>query len=625
MINQTIPCRLCDANSQLKFSHSILGKYDVSYYKCSNCESLQTEEPYWLDEAYTESKERFDTGKASRTLYNAFICSEIFKVLDIKDSDKCLDIGGGTGLFSRLMRDLDFNFFTHDKYSSSEFMQGFKVEKPELLNFEAITIFEVVEHFAYPKEEFNKIFSSNPNYLLLSTELFNDQGKDWHYLIPDSGQHIFFYSGKALSSICTAYDMHGYALGTHILLAKKPLSNEKINQINHIINNKAQTIQNSSSKYFNTLYASASKDLQSIKLSNDLAAQNKRIAIDGVFFKYNSGIARVWRSIIEQWSTSSLAESLLIIDRDKTAPKYENIKYIDFPGGNLDDEDAILEDICASNNVALFISTYYTKPTKTPSVLLVLDMIPEVMNFDLSEDQWVSKKNAINYANSYVCISKNTADDLIKYYPETANKDVSIAHCGTNFKKSSTESIAEFKTSLGIHKPYIILSHLQFGYKNSQLFLAAFQKLGYNRNNFEIVITNSRPIADLDLSPYFGDVAVHHVVLSDADLQTAYSGAHALIYPSLYEGFGLPPLEAMTCGCPVITCHNSSIPEVVGDSAIYVSATDGNEMAQAILQLSDPSIRDFYIKKGLQQSQEFSWKKMAHNMELAFSSALKAL
>jgi glycosyltransferase involved in cell wall biosynthesis len=93
----------------------------------------------------------------------------------------------------------------------------------------------------------------------------------------------------------------------------------------------------------------------------------------------------------------------------------------------------------------------------------------------------------------------------------------------------------------------------------------------------------------------------------------------------LYEGFGLPPLEAMTCGCPVITCHNSSIPEVVGDSAIYVSATDGDEMAQAILQLSDPSVRDFYIKKGLQQSQEFSWKKMAHNMELAFSSALKAL
>jgi glycosyltransferase involved in cell wall biosynthesis len=625
MSNQTIPCRLCEANSHLKFSNSILGKYDVSYYKCSNCDSLQTEEPYWLDEAYTESKEKFDTGKASRTLYNAFICSEIFKVLDIKDSDKCLDIGGGTGLFSRLMRDLDFNFFTHDKYSSSEFMQGFKVEKPELLKFEAVTIFEVVEHFAYPKDEFNKIFASNPNYLLLSTELFNDHGKDWHYLIPDSGQHIFFYSSKALSSICTTYAMHGYTLGTHILLTKNALSNEKINQINHIINNKAQTIQNSSNTYFNTLYTSASKDLQSIKLSNELTTQKKRIAIDGVFFKYNSGIARVWRSIIEQWSTSSLAENLLIIDRDKTAPRYENIGYIDFPNDSIGNDDDILENICKSNNVALFTSTYYSKPSKTPTVLLVLDMIPEVMNFDLSEDQWVSKKNAIDYAKSYVCISKNTADDLIKYYPDSINKEISVAHCGTNFKKSSVESISDFKNSLGIKKPYIILSHLQFGYKNSQLFLAAFQQLGNARNNFEIVITNSRPLAGVDLSPYFGDVPIHHVVLSDADLQTAYSGAHALVYPSLYEGFGLPPLEAMTCGCPVITCHNSSIPEVVGDSGIYVSATEGNEMAQAILQLSDTTVRDFYIKKGFERSQEFSWKKMAHNLELAFSHALNEL
>jgi glycosyltransferase involved in cell wall biosynthesis len=100
-------------------------------------------------------------------------------------------------------------------------------------------------------------------------------------------------------------------------------------------------------------------------------------------------------------------------------------------------------------------------------------------------------------------------------------------------------------------------------------------------------------------------------VLSDEELQCAYSGAVALVYPSRYEGFGLPVLEAMACSCPVITCHNSSIPEVGGEAAIYVDPDDVAGMCRALLTVQEPTTRGDRIARGLAQAKNFSWARMA--------------
>lgn len=109
--------------------------------------------------------------------------------------------------------------------------------------------------------------------------------------------------------------------------------------------------------------------------------------------------------------------------------------------------------------------------------------------------------------------------------------------------------------------------------------------------------------------------------LSDEELATAYSGAVALVYPSKYEGFGMPIIEAMACGCPVITCPNASIPEVARQAAIYVDDSNVDELANALCEVQKPSLRNSLITRGLLQAKKFSWSNMAQTVSSALIDA----
>ncbi len=100
--------------------------------------------------------------------------------------------------------------------------------------------------------------------------------------------------------------------------------------------------------------------------------------------------------------------------------------------------------------------------------------------------------------------------------------------------------------------------------------------------------------------------------VSEADLPAYYSGAEVFVLPSLYEGFGFPPLEAMACGCPVITSNTASLPEVVSEAGIMVNPYDTDSLAQAMRQvLTNDKLRGEMVRRGLEQSKKFSWKKVA--------------
>ncbi len=195
-------CRLCDGQLELQFQLQVLGQYRVSYFRCQNCHSLQTERPYWLEQAYRANNlSHLDTGAVQRNLQNLAACWAIAKLLDL---DNVVDVGGGDGLLCRLLRDYEINCFVYDKYASPTYAQGFDV--PDFARPDLIVAFEVIEHYAEPRNDVEELFVTRPKAVLASTGIFNTQGPDWWYLAPESGQHVFFYSKPALQLIARTHD-----------------------------------------------------------------------------------------------------------------------------------------------------------------------------------------------------------------------------------------------------------------------------------------------------------------------------------------------------------------------------------------------------------------------------------
>jgi FkbM family methyltransferase len=344
------------------------------------------------------------------------------------------------------------------------------------------------------------------------------------------------------------------------------------------------------------------------------------IVIDGVFFQlFKTGIARVWSSLLKEWSESEFARHIIVLDRKKSAPKIPGITYRDvraYNYGDVDSDRMLLQTICDEENASLFISTYYTTPLTTASVFMTYDMIPEVMGWDLTHPMWQTKNYAINHASSYISISQNTAKDLASVFPEVVdypNLVSCLAFDESVFKKSSQNDIIRFQEKYSISKPYWLLVGHPGGYKNGILFFQSLSKLA-DRSQFDVICTCSVTELDPELVSSVDGYKVHLLKLSDDDLRSAYSGAIALVYPSKYEGFGLPILEAMACSCPVITCAISSIPEVAGDAAIFVDPDDVDSMVNAIVQIQDSTVRRDLIEKGLINVQKFSWAKTAELM-----------
>ncbi|WP_309245604.1 glycosyltransferase family protein [Desmonostoc muscorum] len=417
----------------------------------------------------------------------------------------------------------------------------------------------------------------------------------------------------------------------HELCYQKHTLECRIHRILNWINNQLE------SKILDCHTVNRSRKIQLIKNSTDIdsgtlnqfsqpESSNFKIIVDAVFFQlYQTGIARVWKSLLEEWVNNGFAKHIVVLDRAGTAPKIPGIKYRNLLPYNYNDTVAdreILQQVCDEEGASLFISSYYTTPTTTPSVFMAYDMIPEVMGWDMNNPMWREKHYGIEYASAHIAISQHTARDLVNCFPDISLESVTVAHCGvkSTFSPCQLEEINAFKSKYGITKPYFILVGVGSAYKNSILFFQALSQLS-NSYGFDIVGTGSGGLLAPEFRAYTSGSIVHMLQLSDEELATAYSGAVALVYPSKYEGFGMPVIEAMACGCPVITCPNASIPEVAGKAAIYVDDSNVDELANALCDVQKPGIRNSLIAAGLAQAKKFSWLKMAETVSSALIDA----
>ena len=356
-----------------------------------------------------------------------------------------------------------------------------------------------------------------------------------------------------------------------------------------------------------------------------------KVVIDGVFFQmYKTGIARVWSSLLETWVRDGFAKNLVLLDRGNTAPKIPGVRCraVNLYDYNRTDEDRrVLQTICDEEAASVFISTYYTTPVTTPSVFMAYDMIPELFQWDMRIPMWREKHIGISHASAFVSISGQTKVDLLRFFPQIAAEKITVTPlaCADFFRPCPREATEKIRNLAGMRKPYFLTVGARGGYKNTILTfraLARFPQL----NDFDLFCAGHSAL-EPDFQQYIGAKQVVAYNLSDDALAAAYSGAVALLHPSSYEGFGLPVLEAMSCGCPVITTRNGSLAEVAGDAALFVGTDDVDGMVAALHEVQKPEVRQRLIAAGLQQAVKFSWQRTADGVRdvlLRVSAAARA-
>jgi hypothetical protein len=198
-------CKICAALSEQFGRATVLEEYEITYYRCTDCGFVQTEEPYWLDHAYSDPIATLDIGLLSRNVRLRQIASRVLR-LALTPESRCVDYGGGYGVFVRLMRDSGFNFSHYDPMAKNLFASHFIANLDD--RFSLATAFEVLEHLVNPHEHFLKL-DKLADHWLVTTELISPQppplGKWWYYL-PETGQHVSFYTRKSLEHIAAMYD-----------------------------------------------------------------------------------------------------------------------------------------------------------------------------------------------------------------------------------------------------------------------------------------------------------------------------------------------------------------------------------------------------------------------------------
>jgi glycosyltransferase involved in cell wall biosynthesis len=360
----------------------------------------------------------------------------------------------------------------------------------------------------------------------------------------------------------------------------------------------------------------------------EVAEGKPNIVIDGVFFQYyRTGIARVWNSLLKEWSGTDFARRLVVLDRGGSmgAERIPGITYVTCNAhsyGNPAAERNYLDTLCHNYGAGVFTSTYYSHTGRTPYVMMVHDMIPELSHsgYNLNDPAWVEKHAAIDIAKRYVCVSAHTAGDLIKYCPGVVKEHVVVAHNGLagQFRKPSSQAIGMLRHRYGIKHPYFMLSGARSGYKNGISFFRAFNMFPAH-GGFDVLCTGPQGLEKIERDMSDGSY-VANVMLDEQELVSAYGGATALVVPSLYEGFGLPVLEAMACGCPVICSNMSSLPEVAGDAALMFDPHSIESLADCMAEVLKPSVRSRLIAVGLARAEQFSWKKMADKLQSVLES-----
>jgi hypothetical protein len=342
-----------------------------------------------------------------------------------------------------------------------------------------------------------------------------------------------------------------------------------------------------------------------------------KLVVDGVSFQLGqTGIARIWSSLLPHLANCSDIE-IAMLDRGN-CPSISNIERIEFPSytarANTAVDSLLIDKICVELGADAFTSTYYTTPVTIPSVVVIYDMIPEMTGLVPRQRPWQERQLAIGFACYHACLTEAVLADLMHYYPAVGPGRATVINFGLDrqiFRPRDSAQVDEFRRKFSVLKPYCVLlgsGDLADATADGSSVLTAVGNTG--SSTIEVLHTGL-PVHQNELACLPSEVSARHVDLTDNELACAYSGAEAAISLSPNDSSTIPILEAMACGCPVITTRQGTRGGISDDQVIFLATRDANAVSHALKLVREPPRRAALITQGLQHAALYDWNSTA--------------
>ncbi|HKH60032.1 MAG TPA: glycosyltransferase family 1 protein [Flavitalea sp.] len=279
-------------------------------------------------------------------------------------------------------------------------------------------------------------------------------------------------------------------------------------------------------------------------------------------------------------------------------------------------EEKFLLDNIQSGSFDIYHPTYYNPaylkflPKDKPLVATIHDMTYELYydeEFKTVHQESINKKNVIERATHIICPSENTKKDVLNLYPELTADRLSVIHHGSSLPNDIGEN------NIDLPATYLLYIGKRGKYKNFNWLLKSIAGF-LNQKDVSLICAGGKPFS-IDEKNLIAELNIRNKVMyqdisNDRDLATMYKRAGCFIYPSSHEGFGIPILEAYSCGCPALLANSSCFPEIGADGALYFENGNAGQLVEQLNRiLGDKTLADNLRKKGSARLKDFSWEK----------------
>lgn len=270
-------------------------------------------------------------------------------------------------------------------------------------------------------------------------------------------------------------------------------------------------------------------------------------------------------------------------------------------------------------------SPYLNQLAKGKIIVTIHDMIHEIFWSEKPEyqNEIENKKKAIYESSAIIAISKNTKNDILRFYPDIPEKKITVVYHGTNHLPHAE------KLKISLPDRYFLYVGRRDSYKGADFLINSIASILIENSELKLLFVGGGPFSEEEndtLKSLGLADSVIQMNVSDAELAFIYQHAICFIYPSLYEGFGFPILEAFDNDCPVICTKASSLPEVGGDAALYYENGDFGSLIELIkLMLNDDELRYNCIIKGRGRVKAFTWERSAYETYQVYKNVMEKM